>query len=407
MPNKNRFKCLFIIAATITIALFVLPEMAITSEKSCKNENILSIDYAVPHVSTAPGNYGEDVVLFLRERVKAGDDSKFIGGKIGKSSRVVLFVHGGSITSVPDYDLPFKDYSWAEYLVKAGFDVFMMDQTTYGFSPRPNMTDPCNVNPAQHYLIEANLPEGDCTPTETDFLTTLQSDWDEIDSVVDFIRDLRGVDRVNLIGWSLGTARIGGYAADHPEKVDKLYFYAGFVSLAAPNPPPPGYSISLQSYDALMYDRWGANVSPECPGQIDPDIQPVIWNTVMSFDPLGSTWGSPPWNPIATPDGGMMRLGSKTYWRWTAEKAGMVHAPSLLIVGEQDSIKPSHLMLFDSLGTNYKVNITVDCATHFLTWEYQYQILHETSKEWFLHGSIKGVKSGTFHVDPNGKIHKE
>ena len=147
---KNKRYNLFALVVLLTAFFFSAistDQLAFASGK----KDILSIDYAVPHVSTVPANDGEEVVLFLRERVKANKK-----GKVKKKKKVVLFVHGGTVPSVPDYDLPFKDYSWAEFLAKAGFDVFMMDQTGYGWSPKPMMTDPCNANPDLQYLLIPN-----------------------------------------------------------------------------------------------------------------------------------------------------------------------------------------------------------------------------------------------------------
>ena len=96
------------------------------------NDHILTIDHPVDHISTVPANYEDPVILFVRERVSKGLIQG--NGKIGVNGKVVLFVHGGTAPAVAVYDLPFEDYSWAEFLAKAGFDVFMMDLTGYGFS---------------------------------------------------------------------------------------------------------------------------------------------------------------------------------------------------------------------------------------------------------------------------------
>jgi pimeloyl-ACP methyl ester carboxylesterase len=46
--------------------------------------------------------------------------------------------------------------------------------------------------------------------------------------VVDFIRDLRNVEQVHLLGWSSGAGREAPlYAIQHPEKVARLVLYAG------------------------------------------------------------------------------------------------------------------------------------------------------------------------------------
>ncbi len=55
--------------------------------------------------------------------------------------------------------------------------------------------------------------------------------------MVDYIRDLRGVERVSLIGVSAGGPRMSGYAALHPEKVDKLIMF-DVADLYQPVDPP-------------------------------------------------------------------------------------------------------------------------------------------------------------------------
>jgi pimeloyl-ACP methyl ester carboxylesterase len=387
-------------ACACTLAL-TIPAAA---DDRSKDREILSIDHAVPHVSTVPANEGEDVVLFLRERVADASKEKRHGRG---GSDVVLFVHGGTVSSVPDYDLPFEGYNWSEYLVEHGFHVFMMDQTGYGFSPRPEMDDACNVDPEEQDLLVPNPLEEPCDPSYPFNLTTTQSDWDEIDSVVDYILDLRGVRRINLVGWSAGVTRVAGYAAQHPEKVESLYLYAGFVSDAQPGEPPaevpaPGYPLGLQTHEELMAGRWDSEVG--CEDQFDPAIRPVIWNTIMAFDPLGSTWGTPPWNPVASPEGGVMRTRTSTSWGWNLDTAATIRVPALVIVGEFDGILEGSRLLYETLASKRKVLIEVACASHFLVWENQHDILLTTSKEWFSKGSVDGAREGTFWVDPEGHL---
>ena len=112
-------------------------------------ERFVTIDRFVPHTSTVPANEGERVGIYLREKATAAAAARFESGE-SPAGRVVLFVHGGSVSSIPDYDLDFKDYSWMESLAAAGFDTFAMDQSGYGRSPRPMMDDPCNMSEADH-----------------------------------------------------------------------------------------------------------------------------------------------------------------------------------------------------------------------------------------------------------------
>jgi hypothetical protein len=60
------------------------------------------------------------IKLFLREKMAAGN-SKFT------DDNIVLFLHGATSPSSCDFDLPYKDYSWADWLAKRGYVVYMGD----------------------------------------------------------------------------------------------------------------------------------------------------------------------------------------------------------------------------------------------------------------------------------------
>ena len=62
------------------------------------------------------------------------------------------------------------------------------------------------------------------TPSQA--MTTIASDWADVGAAVDYIRALRGVERVSLVAWSLGGPRSGGYAAKNPQKVHRLVLLA-------------------------------------------------------------------------------------------------------------------------------------------------------------------------------------
>ena len=98
--------------------------------------------------------------------------------------------------------------------------------TGYGRSTRPApMNDPCNLAPDR----QATFVPPDPAPCDASYpsqLTTIASDWNDIDAVVDHIRALRRVTRVSLVAWSLGGPRAGGYAAQHPDKVHRLVLLA-------------------------------------------------------------------------------------------------------------------------------------------------------------------------------------
>src|SRR5215203_6010120 len=136
------------------------------------------IDHFVPHVSTERANEGSRVSLFVRERR---------GDPLGPA---VLLVHGRSAAAVPSFDLEYRDYSWMVYLADAGFDVFAVDLQGYGSSSKPTVMDePCNTSADNQakYLIPNPL-RAPCPPSYPRSFGTFATDWDEIDTAVEFIR---------------------------------------------------------------------------------------------------------------------------------------------------------------------------------------------------------------------------
>lgn len=365
----------------------------------------VTIDRFVRHVSTVPANDGQVVGIYLHEKLLAKVAEEI---QNGAKPPVVLFIEGGTVSSVPDYDLPFKDYSWMAFLARAGFDTFSMDVTGYGFSPRPEMHDPCNADPSQQPTVLVPNPlAAPCSPSYPFNLTTSQSDWDEMDSVVDYILNLRGVERLSIIGWSGGGPRGGGYASLHPDKVDKLILESPGYSPTGPSGPPaqvpaPGFPMGLQTRLALEQDRWQPNV--HCPGQVDPDIRPVIWQTIMGFDSFGAAWG-----PQTPPNGpGVMRYPTETSWGWNNSYAAQVTAPTLITISQYDAseaLRTNATQLYSDLrAINQKVLLDFDCASHFLPWESQHVYLLQASLEWLEHTRINGKSVGMFEVEPNGHI---
>src|SRR6185503_19339526 len=182
------------------------------------SNSLRTTDHRVPHFSTVPANRGEPVQIFVREKIAAAEDTT--------PRPVVLMVHGGVSPSTLAFDVEHETYSWMAYLARAGFDVYAMDMTGYGKSAHPKMDDPCNVGPAlQKTLIPKTLKET-CKPSYPFQLVNRQSEHDELDRVIEYIRKLRGVDKVNLLVWSGGGYRTGTYTSQRPEKVEKLVIYA-------------------------------------------------------------------------------------------------------------------------------------------------------------------------------------
>src|SRR6187402_1640695 len=201
--------------APLALALAVCSPPAFADD----SEQLLTVDHYVNVKSTVPAIAGQTTQVYVRERVQAGPLLRSAPGQ----RRVVLFVHGAGTPAEVAFDVPHEDYSWMAYLAKAGFDTFAMDTTGYGRSSRPAaMADPCNLAKDR----QAGFVTAPCAPSYPHQLTTIQSDWDDINAAVDYVRALRRVDKVALVAWSLGGPRAAGYAGQHPEKVSRLILLA-------------------------------------------------------------------------------------------------------------------------------------------------------------------------------------
>jgi hypothetical protein len=90
-----------------SIASAALACCALLSFVSTASAAPVKQDYQIDGVD--PG-----VRLFVRQKMEAGN-TRFT------DDNIVLFVHGATAPSVCDFDLGFKDYSWADWLVSKGY----------------------------------------------------------------------------------------------------------------------------------------------------------------------------------------------------------------------------------------------------------------------------------------------
>lgn len=369
------------------------PEAGVRVTALPDGRKLVTTDRFVPHVSTVPANRGRMVGLHLREKALAGA----LAPDGAARAPVVLFIHGGYSPAVVAYDLEYRDYSWMGELARAGFDVFAMTHTGYGSSPKPMMEDPCNVDRAhQAQLIPGVLKEASA-PRYPYKLVSSCTEWDEIESVVGFVTALRQSEKVSLIGWSTGAPRAGGFAALHPEKVDKLVLLAPspfFPSDRPPDPmPEPGAPVILQSREMLMGERWQNHVRAS--GQIEhPEVREIMWRALMLEDGLGEQWG---------PDGeGVMRAPSRMNYGWRSN-AARVRAPTLVMLGEHDNYEKRR-DAWNGLGSTRKTFVKIENATHFVQYERARHVVHQLSESWLRRSEVPGATRAELGVDWNGRI---
>jgi len=459
------------------------PQRALTTEVSAiskiDNGPIRTIDHWVPHVSTAvyvldPAGMPlhltrENVKLFMREKVgrdlrvdDEGGNGKGSGDRADRKAHLpaVLLLPSATQPAVFLYDLPFTDgrgenYNWMTYLAEAGFDVFAMELTGYGLSPRPHMDDPCNALSSQQALLKEPCTKSarDTTPFPPyPYKLAIQSDWDEIDTVIDYIRRLRGVEKVSLIGWSRGGPRVGGYAAQsqYAGKVEKLVLYSPAVYDRGGASQPPALPERGTLMQLGTVAGFGANwarqlavsrASPSCADPMPQEsktgerIGDVIESASLESDPVGSTWAKIPPTPaknplypddLTNPNGHRVWRApvQNTLWGWNREAVKKIQAPTLIIRGENDDQAPfePQRVLFEDLGADQpvregesdkdtesdqkrfgKVFVRVACAGHQLMFEKQHMRLLEASKEWLREASYAGHRSGSFCVDTTVK----
>jgi pimeloyl-ACP methyl ester carboxylesterase len=374
VPNADR-------ASFIALSFAVLVGVFGTVDA---DDTVLTVDHYVRHESTLPAMRGETAQLYVRERVLAGT----LARTRDFADRVVLFVHGAGTPAEVAFDVPFADYSWMAYLAAAGFDVFSMDVTGYGRSTRPNvMNDPCNLAPEDR----AGLATADCDPSYAGELGNIASDWDDIGAVVEYVRTLRGVDELALLGWSLGGPRAGGFAAQNPDRVSRLVLLApAYERDRSPNPPASlpveGAAITKQSH-ADFTANWERQLG--CEDQYDARAAESVWQAMLASDPVGATWGT-----------GMRRAPRTTVWGWNEGLVSRTRTPMLIVHGVHDKqVAPERGMsLYADLGSASKVYIDLGCASHNAMWERNHTLLFRASLEWLQRGTVNGVDNGILQM---------
>jgi len=365
------------------VALAAAVAMTAAAAAADDGAGIARIDHYVKVKSTAPSMAGQDAMIYVREVVQAGPALRG-GAALG----VVLMVHGSGTPSEVGFDVPYADYSWAAYLAKAGFDVFVMDLEGYGRSTRPPaMADACNVPQALQPQFIPSVLKALCPPTFQGPITHIASDWTDIGAVVDHLRALRRVDKVNLVGWSQGGARVGGYAAQNPSKVNRIVGLApNYLRERANTPPafPPSPDGALGTQSRIEFKaNWDRQVG--CPDQYEEAAFDSVWSEMQASDPVGATWGT-----------GVRRAPIVPLWGHGKAMVTTMNTPILMIYGEHDKQVPPQRVrdLYADYGGKEKVIIELACASHMAHWERRHLLVFQASLEWLRDGNIDGMTSG-------------
>jgi pimeloyl-ACP methyl ester carboxylesterase len=238
----------------------------------------------------------------------------------------------------------------------------------------------------QQQLFVPSVIAAPCSPSYGQQMTTLASDWNDIDAVVNHLLALRHVNQVQMVAWSLGGPRSGGYAAQHPDKVKKLVLLAPAYSLAAPQRaklPADGAAFTTQSraeFDA----NWDRQVG--CPAQYDPSASEAVWNSMLESDPVGATWGT-----------GVRRAPAVTMVAgFDRGVVSQMQTPTLMVSGVHDKQVPQDRVkaLYQDFGAKQKVFVDLACSSHNAMWEKNHLLLFRASLEWLTKGTVNGSEQG-------------
>jgi pimeloyl-ACP methyl ester carboxylesterase len=171
-------------------------------------ERLVATDYLVSHTSNEPfyAQYKLDpqVVLRVREVVLAGRERT-----VPKDGKVLLLLPGGHGVGPAAFDLDHQQCSMMRYLARAGWDTFTLDFEGHGLSTRPLVLESPVAFPESSASIHSKVTAYN------------------VERVVEFISNLRGVKQVYMLGHSLGASQEAPhYAIRHPEKVARLVLFA-------------------------------------------------------------------------------------------------------------------------------------------------------------------------------------
>ena len=339
---------MYLLPSKKVIALFMGPMLALLTLPSLAANDFKTNEFMVDGADSG-------VRIFVRNKHR-NDLAHFDANKI------VLLVHGATYPSETVYDLNLPGGSWLEVLASQGYDAYLMDVRGYGRSARPDsMREPPESNPP--------------------FATTAEARRD-VASVVDFIRARRQVEKINLIGWSWGTSIMGGYAATHQDKVNKLVLYAPVWNFNTP--PPISGTGAYRSVSKDSARKRGLRGIPE--SRIE-EISPASWfeqwwESLLESDPEGAAQTPP---VIRAPNGVLKDIGEFIKTGVPLYDAAEIRAPVLVLIGEWDQDTPPYMSdaLFAKIvNAPFKELVRIPEATHAIILEKQRTLLMQKVQEF-------------------------
>lgn len=295
----------FVRALAVTGAAFVAGGCATTPAGSGAS-TVVTETFMIPAADAG-------IQLHIRNKRPAGVE------RFGPE-RIVLFVHGATYPAETGFDIKLPGGSWMDYAASRGFDTYLIDVRGYGRSTRPaSMGQPPNAGP----------PFADTADAVKD-----------VGAAVEFILKRRGVGKINLVGWSWGTAIMGTYTAQNNAKVQRLVLYAPLYAMREPAP-----IAGVGAYRAVPREparqRGVRGIPPERVEEISPRAWFDQWfDANLATDPQGAAQ-SPP--VVRAPNGVIKDIGEIWSKGRSPYDPAAIRVPALLIIGEWDQDTPLYM----------------------------------------------------------------
>jgi pimeloyl-ACP methyl ester carboxylesterase len=251
--------------------------------------------------------------------------------------RVALLVHGATYSGATDFDVQTagQDASLMDFLALRGIDVFTMDVRGYGRSEKPE----------------------DASSVTTDAATR------DIGAVIDYVCETRGVEKVDLLGWSWGGVTTALYTSRRPEKVRRLVMYAGGASQGGGRPP------ATESWVTSTRESIMARIEQDV---VATDAQEAFIAAALRWDARSPAAG----RALSGPDGKPLRAAPED-----------ISVPTQVIYGAREAgYRPEEVSsFFARLNTSDKALIVVPDAGHFLLIQKMRGRLFDAAAQWFLY----------------------
>lgn len=268
------------------------------------------------------------------------------------AAHTLVFVHGATYPASTAFDLELNGLSWMDYIARRGFDVYLLDLPGYGHSTRPaSMDQPADAG----------------QPVET----TAQAGQDYA-AVVDWVLARRHLKKLDVMGWSWGTTIAGGFAAEQPDKVNRLVLYAPVW--ISHEKPPTGDAAKLGAYRTVTIDaakqRWYNGV----PDDKRADLIPAGWfdkwqQATWATDPKAAS-SNPP--ALRAPNGVTQDIRGYYMSDKSTYDPGKITAPTLMIQAQWDHDTPPYMSqaLFPLLtAAPWKQYVLIGEGTHTVLME--------------------------------------